>query len=577
MCRTAFPSQLRSSRTAGRMTPGNGPPRTFPRWWRLPPPSILVGSLLLAVGAAGALADESAQAKAVVVEATVIDSQTRQPLAARIYVQDAQGGWHFAAPGSSGGQTVPYRKERSPTSVEMHTAVSAHPFQLRLPPGTYTVTVERGKEYVPLRQKLEVPGRGGRWELPLRRWINAARYHWYSGDTHVHRPLTELPTAMLADDVNVAFPLTYWVTRAHTPPDQGDKNSPPAKADVMSVDDTHVIYPLNTEYEIFSVAGRPHTLGAVFALNHRQVLGRGVPPVRPIAEQVHREGGFLELDKHNWPWSMMLVPVMSVDLFELANNHHWRTEFLFRDFGEPAAEYMKIERDERGFTEAGWTEFGLQNYYALLNCGLRLRPTAGTASGVHPVPLGFGRVYVQLPSGFSYDAWCQGLLAGRSFVTTGPLLFLQVNDAPPGHTFQQGRGAVKYRVAGTAHSLHPLTRLEIISAGEVVKTIQPLNTPQTEGGFLSAFDVELEIFRSTWLAVRCDERTDEGRLRFAHSSPVHIEVTGRPLRPRRVEVEYLAGRVRAELQRHQDVLDPAALAEYHEALEFYEKLSEQAR
>ena len=40
-------------------------------------------------------------------------------------------------------------------------------------------------------------------------------------------------------------------------------------------------------------------------------------------------------------------------------------------------------------------------------CGL-LRPTAGTASGVHPVPLGFGRVYVHCPAGFSYEAWVRG-------------------------------------------------------------------------------------------------------------------------------------------------------------------------
>ena len=60
---------------------------------------------------------------------------------------------------------------------------------------------------------------------------------------------------------------------------------------------------------------------------------------------------------------------------------------------------MKVERDARGFTERGWIEFGFQNYYALLDCGFRIRPTAGTASGVHPVPLGFGRVYVHLDPG----------------------------------------------------------------------------------------------------------------------------------------------------------------------------------
>ena len=53
---------------------------------------------------------------------------------------------------------------------------------------------------------------------------------------------------------------------------------------------------------------------------------------------------------------------------------------------------MKVGQDDRGVSERGWIDFTFKNYYALLNCGFRLRPTAGTASGVHPVLLGFGRV-----------------------------------------------------------------------------------------------------------------------------------------------------------------------------------------
>src|SRR5271154_1086771 len=102
---------------------------------------------------------------------------------------------------------------------------------------------------------------------------------------------------------------------------------------------------------------------------------------------------------------MVLVPIMPVDLYELANNHVWRTTFGIPGFGEPPADSMQIERSERGFTERGWLDFGLKNDYASLTCGFRLRPTAGTASGVHPVPLGFGRVSVHLPEGFDGRAW----------------------------------------------------------------------------------------------------------------------------------------------------------------------------
>ena len=293
-----------------------------------------------------------------------------------------------------------------------------------------------------------------------------AQHGWYSGETHVHRSVSELPTLIVAEDLNVALPLTYWVTEAGTPPSQGDKNSPPVEARPITVDPHHIIYPMNTEYEIFTVNGVRHTLGAVFALNHRSVLNQGAPPVGSIAEQVHDEGGLLELDKHNWPWSMMLIPTMNVDLYELTNNHVWRVPFHFRNFGERPADYMQIEQTDEGLSEEGWIDFTFQNYYALLNSGFRLRPTAGTASGVHPVALGFGRVYVHLGSEFSYERWIEGLDDGRSFVTTGPMLDVRVNGRLPGREFAKSSSEdAAYRLTGWIRSSTPVTSIEVRRCG----------------------------------------------------------------------------------------------------------------
>jgi hypothetical protein len=347
---------------------------------------------------------------------------------------------------------------------------------------------------------------------------------------------------------------------------------------VIAVDPTHAIYPINTEYEIFRVGGKPHTLGAVFVLGHRTPLNQGVPPVGPVAELARREGALLDLDKHSWPWSLMLVPVMKVDLFELANNHVWRTRFGFRNWTLDALpEYMNLEADEQGFTEWGWIDFGFQTYYALLNCGFRLRPTAGTASGVHPVPLGFGRVYVQLRDGFSYQAWMQGLSAGRSFVTTGPMLEIEVNGQPPGHTFAKANDDVSYRITGSADSSLLLDRIEVLVNGRVVKTIPPANQPTAAGGFRSPLDESISLDASGWIAVRCFEHRPDNRVRFAHSSPVHIEIPGKPLRPRREEAAWLAQRVRQEISRNQGILPEEAMQEYRQALEAYQHALDNAR
>jgi hypothetical protein len=437
----------------------------------------------------------------------------------------------------------------------MHTTLSAHPFAIDLRPGTYTVTVERGKEYQPQSQRVTLERFDLAVTFRLQRWIDASARGWYSGETHVHRTLEDLPNAMLAEDMNVALPLLYWVTVSATPPKQGRGTTAGAiEPRLIAVDPTHVIWPLNTEYEIFSVGKKTHTLGALFVLNHKTVFEEGVPPVREVGRRARREGALLELDKHNWPWSMMLVPVLDVDLYELANNHHWRTEFGYRQFGEAPAEYMKIESDERGWTERGWTDFGFQNYYALLNCGFRLRPTAGSASGVHPVPLGFGRVYVKLDGGFGYEAWMRGLNEGRSFVTTGPMLFVEV------------RGG---RVSGTAESAVPLERIEIVVNGRVVRSVKPANRETARKGYESPIDEEVALDGSSWVAVRCFEDRPDRRVRFAHSAPVHVDVPGKPLRPRPEEVEYLVKRVEAELARNAGVLPEEALEEYREALRIY--------
>jgi hypothetical protein len=545
---------------------------------------VLALNAILALVGAGAADDSKQQRgspKLVRLRGEVVDAATGQLLPCRIYIQAGDGSWFFPHSEATAGSAIPYRKQRAddPNCVEMHTTLSAHPFVVELPPGKYSVTVERGKEYLPQTYQVTMASEPVSANFALRRWINLAERGWYSGETHVHRSMEELPNLMLAEDLNVAFPLVYWVTEAFVSP----KTSPrgPLReldAKIIPIDATHVIYPRNTEYEIFTVNKARHTLGAFFVLNHQSILDEGVPPVRPIGERAHREGGLIELDKHNWPWSMALVPILKPDLYELANNHVWRAPFGFPAFGEPAAEYMRVERTDKGFTERGWIEYGFQNYYTLLNCGYRLRPTAGTASGVHPVPLGFGRVYVHCPKGFGYEAWVHGLNEGRSFVTTGPMLFVNVNGQPPGHTFQQREPDPKeYEVTGSILSEQPLERIELVVNGELIRTIKPGNRRTDREAYESHIAESVSVRSSSWLALRCFEGRPDKRVRFAHSSPVHIDVSGKPLRPRREEVGYLIQRVEEQIQRSAAVLPPAALAEYREALRAYQVISKTAR
>lgn len=530
--------------------------------------------LLLVYAAALALSPSLPAAE---LRGVVLDAGTGEAVAARLYIAGADGTCHFARSAQPGGRAVEYRRSRQPGSSENYTELSAHPFVADLPPGRYTLTAERGHEYLPAVQVVTVGREPLEVRLQIERWIDMASQGWYSGDTHVHRSLDELPLALLAEDLNIAFPITYWVHQAGDRPSQTNLvPGPPPAPQAIRVDATHVIWPVNTEYEIFRTGDRQHTLGAVLVLGHRTPLDLAVPPVGELAAAAAAEGAILDLEKHNWPWSLMLVPILKPGLFELANNHVWRTQFGFRDwYADLAPAYMRLEMPDGLFSEWGWIDFGMQTYYALLNCGFRMQPTAGTAAGVHPVPLGFGRVYVRLEGPLEHQAWLAGLSEGRSFVTTGPMLFAHCDGRPVGSHFAVAAGQT-VRIRGEVHSSQMLERIELIHNGRVLRLADPANQPRQPGGYVSRFETEVALAATCWLAVRAFELREGGRWRFAHTAPFHIEVPGRPLRPRRVEVEYLATRMRQELERNKNVLAEDALDEYRRALAVYEELLAEA-
>ena len=181
--------------------------------------------------------------------------------------------------------------------------------------------------------------------------------------------------------------------------------------------------------------GKPHTLGAFFVINHKTPLDLGAPPVGPVAERAHREGALIELDKHNWPWSMAIVPIMPVDLFELSNNHVWQTTFGIRDFGEAPADYMKRRTRRARLHRSG--AGSISAFRTTTPCS-----TADSGSGRRPArPRAFTRsrsglaasMFISVRTrGFDGAAWLAGLNQGRSFVTTGPMLLVTLERPRPG-------------------------------------------------------------------------------------------------------------------------------------------------
>src|SRR5262249_32092284 len=154
---------------------------------------------LLALSSFPAKAEELKQGQ---LRGEVLDADTGKPLAARVYIQGENGAWFHARSAERAGSAIRYdRRQPESHAFAAHTALSPHPFVADLPPGRYTVPIERGKEYHPLMQRLTVGSHPATVQFKLKRWIDLATRGWYSGDTHVHRSLEELPTVMKAEDL----------------------------------------------------------------------------------------------------------------------------------------------------------------------------------------------------------------------------------------------------------------------------------------------------------------------------------------------------------------------------------------
>lgn len=189
------------------------------------------------------------------------------------------------------------------------------------------------------------------------------------------------------------------------------------------------------------------------------------------------------------------------------------------------------------------------------------------------MPFAFGRVYVKVDGEFSYEKWVESLLAGNSFVTTGPMIEVTMGGMDPGSHIPIGEGeSIPFLdLEGEVRSADPIEWVEIIQNGVVQQRVKSTAKP-IDGVYTQVFGLSAAGAVSSWWAVRVFARTAEGRIRFAHSAPFFVDVAGKPQKPKRHEVEYLLQRVEDEIERHDGVLSVEAVDEFREAARFYREL-----
>jgi hypothetical protein len=188
-------------------------------------------------------------------------------------------------------------------------------------------------------------------------------------------------------------------------------------------------------------------------------------------------------------------------------------------------------------------------WYHIMNCGYPLK-----ASGETDFPcisgsrVGQGRVYVQLGKveRVDFEAWCEGLGKGRSYVSDGYAHALEftVNGKSPGQKVDLTEPAnvtVKARVAfaadiplgtsaGGSVPAGKSRRVELIVNGQAVAAKQ---VPADDKEHDVTFDVP--VSRSSWIALR--------HFPQMHTNPVNVIVDGKPIRASRKSALWCIGTI----------------------------------
>ena len=398
-------------------------------------------------------------------------------------------------------------------------------FVVALPPGAARLEFWRGIEYLPVRVDVDMQS-DAETAVRLVRWVHQAEQGWYSGDSHIHLhtggPIkVEIADALLAaraEDLNYS----NLCVSNNVGDDIRDAELITGKPHALS-DERHLL--VFGEEMRSSVYGHMQFFGIRKFVEPQYTgfdntpLSNDYPPNFEQAEEAVRQGGVVT---YGHPIFTNQPDPFTVD--PMVHNAAARELPIDAILGKVhAMDLMCYGSDE---------DLSAQLWYRLLNSGLRLAASVGTDALLdHPtLPLGGERVYVKVDGKFTMESWLDGLKAGRSFVTNGPVLSMRVNGQGIGETVRLDAPG-KVRVEAEVQSACPLSSLELIVGGNTVRS-EPCPAKHGGGMVIKQLVADIAMERSGWVALRA--RGPESRHVFdgpawAHSSPVFVTVAGKPI------------------------------------------------
>lgn len=467
---------------------------------------------------------------------------------------------------------------------------------VQLPAGYYTVQSNGGPEYLPRTREFEVGAAGpAEVSFQLQRWIDPAKYGWYSGDHHVHaagcshymNPTEgvepgDMIRQIVGEGLNIGSVLTWG------PDYYYQKQFFSGKDDPLSKPDSLMHYDLE-------VSGFPSShAGHIVLLKLKEQDYPGTKRIEdwptwdlPIFRWAKSQGAIVGFAHSGWGLQVMGKDLPSYDMpgFDGIGAN----EYIV-DVTHPNTVDFISSVD----TPYVWE---LNIWYHTLNVGFRTRIAGETDFPcIYDGRVGIGRTYARVEGGLSYSGWLEGLQSGRSYVSDGKthLMDFRVNGTEVGSNASELRMAAPGTVTVTMKAAAYLPELpdaairnlpydqkpywdverarvgdtrtvpvEIVVNGKAVAR-QTL----VADGEVRELKFQVPVTESSWIAARI--------LPAAHTNPVFALVGGKPIRASRQSAEWCLNAVNQCWTQKSPRISVAELGEakraYDHAREVYRQL-----
>jgi hypothetical protein len=451
-------------------------------------------------------------------EIITIDAVTRQPVPARVSIQDAAGEWRWGR--DARGEPLRY--------ADLPRVWSPGTVRLNVAPGTATIIASRPYSHFPCTAQCTVPpGKTATITIPLKPAADLRGAGWYGGDAHDHVVHGERHHAV---DMRAAAAIARsegldWAVFDEDWTSIEDKQPGPAALDALCRELTDAAF--------LAARAAEHPKDH---LGHMAAFPLGFPASLESVSGANDYSGSLEQREAYAHFEIVreLRDAGSLSMYTHPDREYGGTAEsvgnIARElpFDAVAAPWSLEALDV--LTDAPGHRGSLDLWYFLLDRGHRLAACGFTDTcydrrGERP---GDTRTFVKIEGAErTMEAIARAIRSGRTFATTGPLVIFTVDGSPPGTVFPADGKAREARISAwnavdyrDPRNRATLGKATVVRRGKVWKELAPPGPEEHS----AQWSFPIEEREDAWFVVEVE---GAAKHQFAVTSPVYFEAPGR--------------------------------------------------